>query len=63
MPSLEFNDEEAAEFQCDVVGGWTPCTSPQRFKLKPGKYRFGVRAVDQFKERDPSPVTYKFRVK
>jgi hypothetical protein len=51
-----------ASFQCFYTGGWSPCRSPQRFRhLKPGRYRFKVRAVANGK-RDPTPASWLFRV-
>jgi hypothetical protein len=51
-----------ASFQCFYTGGWTSCRSPQIFRhLKPGRYRFKVRAVLDGK-KDPSPVSWLFRV-
>ena len=51
-----------ATFQCFYTGGWSTCRSPQRFRrLKPGRYRFKVRAVVDGR-RDPTPATWWFRV-
>jgi hypothetical protein len=51
-----------ASFQCHYAGGWTGCLSPQRFRhLKPGRYRFKVRAIANGK-RDTTPATWLFRV-
>ena len=51
-----------ASFQCFYTGGWSTCRSPQRFRrLKPGRYRFKVRAVANGK-RDPTPAAWLFRV-
>jgi hypothetical protein len=51
-----------ASFQCFYTGGWSQCRSPQRFRhLKPGRYRFKVRAVANGK-RDPTPASWLFRV-
>jgi hypothetical protein len=51
-----------ASFQCFYTGGWSRCRSPQRFRhLKPGRYRFKVRAVANGK-RDPTPASWLFRV-
>ena len=38
-----------------------PCTSPKKYKLKPGKYTFQVRAVADG-VADPTPVKRKFKV-
>ena len=51
-----------ASFECFYTGGWTPCQSPQKFRhLKPGRYRFRVRAVANDK-RDPTPAKFLFKV-
>jgi hypothetical protein len=51
-----------ASFRCFYTGGWSPCRSPQRFRrLKPGRYRFKVRAVANGM-RDPTPASWLFRV-
>jgi hypothetical protein len=51
-----------ASFQCHYAGGWSRCLSPQRFRhLKPGRYRFKVRAIANGK-RDTTPATWLFRV-
>jgi hypothetical protein len=51
-----------ASFRCFYTGGWSPCRSPQRFRhLKPGRYRFKVRAVANGKW-DPTPASWMFRV-
>ena len=51
-----------ASFECFYTGGWTPCESPQRFRhLKPGRYRFKVRAVANG-QRDPTPAKFLFKV-
>lgn len=51
-----------ASFQCHYTGGWSRCESPQRFRhLKPGRYRFKVRAVANGK-RDTTAATWLFRV-
>jgi hypothetical protein len=51
-----------SSFQCHYTEGWSRCWSPQRFRhLKPGRYRFKVRAVAEGK-RDRTPATWLFRV-
>jgi streptogramin lyase len=62
-----------AKFECALVklpGGkvkkapkpkFKSCKSPKKLKLKPGKYRFSVRAVAAGLQ-DPSPATKSFRV-
>jgi hypothetical protein len=51
-----------ASFECFYTGGWTPCRSPQRFRhLKPGRYRFKVRAIANGR-RDPTPAKFLFKI-
>jgi hypothetical protein len=51
-----------SSFQCFYTGGWSACRSPQTFRhLKPGRYRFKVRAVANGK-RDQTPASWLFRV-
>ncbi len=52
-----------ATFQCHYTGGWSRCRSPQKFRrLKPGRYRFKVRAVRNGK-RDQTPASWLFRIR
>ncbi|MEK6327126.1 MAG: hypothetical protein AABM66_06335 [Actinomycetota bacterium] len=51
-----------SSFQCFYTAGWSECQSPQKFRrLKPGRYRFKVRAVTNGK-RDQTPAAWRFRV-
>jgi hypothetical protein len=51
-----------SHFQCFYTGGWRACRSPERFRhLKPGRYRFKVRAVANGK-RDRTPASWLFKV-
>ena len=56
-----------AQFQCSVDGGaFKACESPFRIKvhkLKPGKHLLAVRAVQPAGNADPSPSTFKFKVR
>ena len=62
-------DEATSAFECKLVKGRRParnfkaCASPARYRLKPAKYMFAVRAVDVAGNTDPSPTTFRFRVK
>jgi hypothetical protein len=52
-----------ASFRCFYTEGWSRCRSPQTFRhLKPGRYRFKVRAVANGK-RDPTPASWLFKVR
>lgn len=39
----------------------TPCTSPQTYRVKVGKHRLRVFAIDGAGNKDASPATYKWR--
>jgi hypothetical protein len=71
-PSFAFrSDEAAASFACSLgrsgnSPAFTPCTSPQKFKLKqkkkPQTFIFSVRAEDPAGNVDTSPTTTVFKV-
>jgi glycine rich protein len=51
-----------ATFQCKLdKGAYAPCASPKRFKVKAGKHKFSVAAVNGGVV-DPTPATFKFKV-
>ncbi len=55
-----------ASFECSLRPRKKPprfksCESPAKYKLKPGRYRFEVRAVAGGVE-DPTPASYGFKV-
>ncbi len=53
---------DGAKFQCLFASGWEKCHSPHIFRhLKPGRYKFEVRAVVNDIE-DADPETWLFRV-
>lgn len=60
----------SATFECSLtrlkgkktkVGSFRPCKSPKTYKLRPGKYRFQVRAV-LGGVRDKTPAASKFKI-
>jgi hypothetical protein len=56
------SNAKGASFQCFYTGGWAKCRSPQIFRhLKPGRYRFKVRAVAGGK-KDRTPAIWLFKV-
>jgi hypothetical protein len=56
------SDVSGASFQCFYAQGWAKCKSPHTFRhLKPGRYKFEVRAVVNGVE-DPAPASWLFRV-
>jgi hypothetical protein len=51
-----------ATFQCKLdKAAFAPCTSPKRYKVKPGKHKFSVEAV-KAGLTDLTPATFKFKV-
>ena len=51
-----------ATFQCKLdKAPFAPCTSPKRYKVKPGKHKFSVEAT-KAGLTDPTPATFKFKV-
>jgi hypothetical protein len=56
------SDFAGATFQCLYAQGWSKCTSPHTFRhLKPGRFRFLVKAIVNGVE-DPTPASWLFRV-
>lgn len=60
------SNADGAEFECSLrpkkkAPKFKGCKSPAKFKLKPGKYRFEVRAV-LAGTADPSPEAFAFKV-
>ncbi len=43
--------------------GFLPCADVARYRVRLGKHRFAVKAVDQIGREDPTPATSKFKVK
>lgn len=58
------SSEPDSSFQCKLdKKPFKPCKSPRRYKrLKRGKHKFKVRAIDAAGNTDPSPAKDKFRV-
>jgi hypothetical protein len=53
---------QSGYFQCHYTGGWKGCQSPLKFRrLRPGRYRFKVRAVANGR-KDPTPASWLFKV-
>lgn len=60
---FRFTGTQGATFECRLnKRSWKTCSSPKSYRLKPGKYRFGVRAVLNAVE-DSTPAKYRFRIK
>jgi hypothetical protein len=50
-------------FQCKLdKGAFASCKSPKTYKVKPGKHKFSVKAVNGG-VADPTPATFSFKVK
>ena len=62
--TFAFTSSAAGGFECSLDGAaFKPCTSPLTFKAKLGKHTMQVRAVSDSGLVDPTPATYKFKVK
>jgi hypothetical protein len=65
-PKFKFSSTEpGVTFQCKLdAGQFTPCTSPFKTpaKLRLGKHKFLVEAIDPSGIADPSPAVRKFKV-
>jgi hypothetical protein len=56
--------EIGSTFQCKVDRkAWNACTSPYKIKVKPGKHKFLVRAIDTAGNVDATPAAWKWTVK
>ena len=54
--------ERGSSFVCKLDGGvFEPCESPFRERVRPGKHRFAVVAIDRAGNRDPSPAKASFK--
>lgn len=60
---FRFTGTTGATFQCRLnTRAWHACASPTAYRLKPGKYRFRVRAV-LGQSTDPTPAKWRFRIR
>jgi hypothetical protein len=58
-----FGASEPASFRCGVDGAaLAPCSSPLRIKVRRGKDRLIVQAIDALGMADPSPASVKWTV-
>jgi len=56
------SSERGSSFACKLDGGgFEPCKTPFRERVKPGKHRFAVVAIDRAGNRDPSPAKATFK--
>jgi Ca2+-binding RTX toxin-like protein len=57
-------EEPGARFRCKLDRrGYAGCRSPRAFRVGPGEHAFRVFAVDAAGNRDPSPASFRFRVR
>jgi hypothetical protein len=57
------SDMPGVSYQCFYAQGWADCSSPHTFRhLKPGRYKFQVKAIGSGVE-DPTPASWTFRVR
>ena len=57
------SNEPGSTFQCKLdKKPFKPCASPKKFKVKDGKHKFKVRAIDVAGNTDPTPAKDKFKV-
>jgi hypothetical protein len=56
------SSERGSSFECKLDdGAFESCSSPVRERVKPGKHRFSVVAIDRAGNRDPSPAKVSFK--
>jgi polyhydroxybutyrate depolymerase len=57
------SDDKDATFECKLDNSkYKDCKSPKKYRVKPGKHTFSVRAIDSSGNVDPSPAKDKFHV-
>jgi hypothetical protein len=58
------SSEPGSTFECklDKAKKYTRCKSPLKRKLKPGKHKFSVRAIDKAGNSDATPAVWKFKI-
>jgi len=57
------SDSARSSFECKLdKGQFKPCASPRKFKVKAGRHKFSVRAIDAAGNVDPTADEDKFRV-
>ena len=58
------SSEPGSKFECKLDGGpFEACSSPEKLKVKPGKHKFSVRAIDAASNVDATPATRSWKVK
>ena len=62
--AFSFSSNEPGTFQCSLDdAAFSACTSPFSKKVKPGRHTFAVKARDTAGNVDPSPASYRWKVK
>jgi CSLREA domain-containing protein len=63
--TFEFVASEPATFTCTLDGRdqFKPCTSPTKVKVKKGRHKFEVRAMDAAGNADPTPASDRWKRK
>jgi len=57
------SNEPGSTFKCKLDHRpFRPCTSPKRYRVRPGKHVFKVKATDAAGNTDPTPAQKRFRV-
>ena len=57
------SSEPGSRFECKLdKGRFKPCANPFKRRVKPGKHRIEVRAIDKAGNADPTPARYAWRV-
>lgn len=57
------SSEAGSTFKCKLDRKpFRSCTSPFKKKVKPGKHRFQLEAIDAAGNVDPTPATYRWKV-
>ena len=58
------SDEAFSTFECKLdKKPYKPCTSPESYKVKPGRHKIRVRAFDKAGNVDPTPARAKFKIR
>ncbi|MEO7198201.1 MAG: proprotein convertase P-domain-containing protein [Solirubrobacterales bacterium] len=58
------SDEAFSTFECKLdKKPYKPCTSPKKYKVKPGRHKIRVRAFDKAGNVDPTPAKAKFKIR
>lgn len=58
------SSDDGSTFACKLDGGaFRSCTSPRSYKVGKGSHTFQVRAIDSAGLPDPTPASFRFKVK